>query len=83
MEKNKKTAQVFNLADNPPAIVQPAIAQPAPEKADISSNSADIAMGAVANLFSEGRIEMDENGDLTPDSKQILMKYLMNIVNEA
>jgi hypothetical protein len=40
-------------------------------------------MGAVANLFSEGRIEMDENGDLTPDSKQILMKYLMNIVNEA
>jgi hypothetical protein len=78
MEKNKKTAQVFNLADNPPAIVQPA-----PEKADISSISADIAMGAVANLFSEGRIEMDENGDLTPDSKQILMKYLMNIVNEA
>jgi hypothetical protein len=78
MEKNKKTAQVFNLADNPPAIVQPA-----PEKADISSISADIAMNAVANLFSEGRIEMDENGDLTPDSKQILMKYLMNIVNEA
>lgn len=78
MEKNKKTAQVFNLADNPPAIVQPA-----PEKADISSISADIAMGAVANLFSEGRIEMDENGDLTSDSKQILMKYLMNIVNEA
>jgi hypothetical protein len=78
MEKNKKTAQVFNLADNPPAIVQPA-----PEKADISSISNEIAMSAVANLFSEGRIEMDDSGDLTPESKQILMKYLMNIVNEA
>jgi hypothetical protein len=78
MEKNKKTAQVFNLADNPPAMVQPA-----PEKADINSISNEVAMGAVANLFSEGRIEMDESGDLTPESKQILMKYLMNIVSEA
>jgi len=78
MEKNKKTAQVFNLADNPPAMVQPA-----PEKADINSISNEVAMSAVANLFSEGRIEMDESGDLTPESKQILMKYLMNIVSEA
>ena len=78
MEKNKKTAQVFNLADNPPAMVQPA-----PEKADIHSISNEIALGAVANLFSEGRIEMDESGDLTPESKQTLMKYLSNIVNEA
>ncbi len=78
MEKNKKTAQVFNLADNPPAIVQPA-----PEKADISSISEDVAMSAVANLFSEGRIELDDNGDLTSESKQILMKYIMVMINGA
>jgi hypothetical protein len=77
MNKKETTAQNLNLPDNPPAIVQPA-----PEfeqKSDLNQESLEISMAAVANLFADGQIELDENGNLTGASLQNIKSYLKSL----